>query len=290
MSSLRTKHTVHSSKFAERKRREIVIVFFLCSFCAILLLTAFILLVRSGPLQIMNVNVVGTSLSGNDLIANAAHKVLTDGTRRFVPDTSILFFSKSKIATVIASQFPNVKDFSISRTGFSQITISIYDRTPVAIVCTGFRDEEGNDDCLWSDERGFVFSPVASTSMEYNESTYNHYYVPGGVELGKYFLEEKIFRDLEIFMKGAVHGGLETRGILIGENGQYEMYIKNRNGASEATVYFDNRAPFDATLENLLTFWQNGLEKKKSSLSSTSTSAINYINLRFGNTVYYSTE
>lgn len=290
MSSLRAKHAVHSSKFAEKRRRELLVVFFLCTLCMLSVIAAFILLIRSGPLQIVNVNVAGTSVSGKDLIAEATQKALTDGTRHLIPDTSILFFPKSKIAAAITSQFPDVKDFSISRTGFSEITISIYDRTPAAIVCAGFRDESGDSACLWSDEHGFVFSPIASSSTAYNDRAFNRYYIPSGLELGKYFIEEKKFKELEQFVRGAARGGLEPLGVLIGENGQYEMYVKNRRGDSEATVYFDTHAPFDATLSNLLIFWQNGLENRKVNARATSTPAFDYINLRFGNTVYYSTE
>ena len=64
------------------------------------------------------------------------------------------------------------------------------------------------------------------------------------------------------------------------------MFIKNTQKDSEITVYFDDRSPFDSTLQNLLTFWQDSIENKK----ATSTPAFDYINLRFGNTVYYSTQ
>jgi hypothetical protein len=284
MSSLRAKQTVHSAKFAEKRRKEFIVVFFLCTLCLLSVLAAFILLIRSAPLQIRNVEVAGNNFTPKDEISNAVQKALTDGVGRLIPDTSILFFSKSKITAAIATQFPDVKNFSVSRSGFSEITISLNERTPAAIVCAGFRDvEAGDTDCFWTDEHGLVFTSLASSSMSFKDQAFNHYYLPGGVEIGKNFVEESRFKELETFVGGARRAGLDPRGVLIGENGQYEMYIKNIKGDSEATVYFDDRSSFDSTLSNLLTFWNNALSTKKDR-------AFDYINLRFGNTVYYSRE
>ena len=82
-------------------------------------------------------------------------------------------------------------------------------------------------------------------------------------------------KNLQDFVKGVRASGISTLGILIGEEGSYELYIKNRD-LSTAVVYFDDRIPFESTMSNLLAFWDN----KEANY--------NYINLRFGNNIFYS--
>ena len=68
-------------------------------------------------------------------------------------------------------------------------------------------------------------------------------------------------------------------------NGNFELYIKNKD-QSITVVYFDDRTPFDKTAENFLAFWQSAQDKK---LGLTVVPTFDYINLRFGNNVFYTT-
>ncbi len=238
-------------------------------------------------LQVREVLVDGSTLLPKDEISNEALASLGGSYGGIIPHTSILFFPDSEIHEAVSTKFKEIQDFTIHRSGFDSLTISLAEREPAAIVCAGFREESTRDDCYWSDKHGYIFASTASSAASYNEEAFDHFYVPadsGEVKPGKNFVEENLFNDLLNFIHGATKAGLEPLGLLVGENGEYEMYIKNKKGDTEATVSFDNKAPLDTMLSNLLVFWENSNSTKK----ATSTPAYDYINLRFGNTVYYS--
>lgn len=279
----------HSPKYAQKKRNKILGLLVLFFLCVVTVLVAFVLLMRSSFLQIDTVTIEGSTLMPKESIKALALNALSGNYMKVFPLTNIIFFPKSKIKKILSDNFKDIKDFSIFRSGLSSITISIAERVPVAIVCSGFRYETSADDCYWSDAHGYVFGSVDPSTTSFSDTIYNHYYVPtdkADITPGKNFVDEKRFKELENFTQGAIKGGLQPLAILIGDNGEYEMYMKNKIGDSEMTVYFDDRRPFDATLENLLTFWQNTFDIHK----ATSTPVFDYINLRFGNTIYYSRE
>lgn len=281
--------SLHSPKYLKERKRKRSILLFLSVLAVLSVLAAGILLLRLPSFQIGKVEVEGSTFASKEEIARAALNSLTGSYLGIVPRSNIFFFPKSKITEAVRGAFPEVQDFSIHRTGWGEITISLAERVPVAIVCAGFREDGEHANCFWSDKRAYLFSSTASSSIVWNDGAYDRFYVPGqgeNIGLGKTFIDEGRFSDLVNFMEGALKGGLLPLGVLIGENGEYEMYVKNKGGDTEATIYFDDRSPFEATLSNLITFWNDNGKTGK----ATTTQAYNYINLRFGNAVYYSSQ
>jgi hypothetical protein len=279
---------VHSDKFRTERRKRRQAFFFLVILCLLTIGAASILLMKAPFFQIKTVIVEGDTISPHEAISSVALSSLGGSYFHVIPRSNIFFFSKGAIEDALAHNFKELKKFSIHRSGLSSITLSLVERTPSAVICAGFRDETSKNDCYWGDEHGYIFGSIATSSLDSAVDTLSHYYVSSAdttVAPGTNFIPEKRFTDLQNFLSGAAKGGLLPLGVLVGDNGEYEMYIKNKNSNSEVTVYFDDRSPFEKTLENLLTFWNNADTKK-----ATTTPSFDYINLRFGNTVYYSTQ
>lgn len=275
-----------SSKYAQKLRTRRIVIGFLSILCLLTIAAAVILAMRSSLFEINKVVVKGTAMLSSQEIEKKALESAPLGS--------------AEIKKNILSDFMGIESVSLSRSWFKTLTITVHERVPAAIVCPGFRDDTASGvaasaGCYASDAHGYVFSTVASTTSALSTNSLTSYYIPtdsGETLLGTHFVEEKRFDELEHLVQGARLGGLSPQGILIEDNGEYEMYVKNQKGDSEVTVYFDDKAPFDATLSNLLTFWQNFPKKKdaKNTTPATTTQSFDYINLRFGNTVYYSTQ
>lgn len=300
-------------------------ILFLSIFCIITLLTSGIFFVRSSLFQVSNIVVRGPAHSSTDLttdfpveeVRQKAFAVIEEDVKMnawwIFPRNSIFFVSKSKIENVLQDMFKDINTITVSRSGLRELTVSLQERVPVAVVCFSFLEHstatEGNNgatNCFYSDRHGYIFSPISSSTTPSSFTkisssisipsfdtldSYSYYYVPtdkATSPLGTTFVDEKRLGELENLINGTHQGGLSPLGILIGDNGEYELYVKNKKGDSEVTVYFDDKVPFEKTLSNLLTFWQNPFGTK--SLKATTTPAFDYINLRFGNTVYYSTQ
>jgi hypothetical protein len=273
---------IHSTKFAEKRRRQRQTIFFLGMLCLVTLSASAIFILRAPFLQVKKVVVEGTTLVSQEAVAQTALSSLSGNYWNIVPRSNIFFYSKNSLSQSVQEKFSEVQDFKVHRNGLSGLKLTLRERVPAAVVCAGFREEGNEGECFWSDSKGFIFGEVTGSTTK----IFNHYYVTSedGVKVGTNFVPEARFTELQKFLGGALRGGLVPLGVLVGDDGQYEMYIKNETGDTEVTVYFDASAPFDTTLENLLAFWQNTVKGKK----ATSTPVFDYINLRFGNTVYYS--
>jgi|GEM_PF-2746383 len=267
MSSVKSTRVVHSSKYAQKKRARRMTTFFLLMFCFAILATSGILISRSSYLKIDSIVVKGVSDTLAGKVRMNALAAAGGGSK--------------EVEKVLRENFHEINTLDVRRSGLRELTLKLMERTPAAIVCSGFRDEEDSSTCYLSDRSGFIFAPASTTLAT---QTFTRYYVPtdrGNSPIGTIFVDGNRFQDLEKFVSGARKGGLSPLGVLIGEHGEYEMYVKNMNSDSEVTIYFDDKSPFETTLSNLLVFWQNSRSTKQS---------FDYINLRFGNTVYYSTQ
>ena len=203
-----------------------------------------------------------------------------------IPKSSTFFYPKDEIEQAVKNSFKKIDSLSISRSGLSGLILKITEKAPSAIVCVGFHDDNDSDqDCYFSDKDGYVYEK----SPQFSEGVYPKYYITRNNNqevLGTTFISTDLFRNLQAFVANAGKSNISPLGLFIGDGGKYELYVKNLD-ESEAVVYFDNRQPLEKTLSNFIAFWNDSLKKKK---NATSTPAFEYINLRYGNNIFYATK
>jgi hypothetical protein len=204
-----------------------------------------------------------------------------------IPKSNILFYPKLVIEDNLINLFKKIDGVSVSRTGVNSIKVDIKERETVAIVCGGFHNEDDtNQKCYSVDKDGYVFEE----SADFSEGVYPHYYLDldsknAGI-IGSTFIDKELFLQFQKFMAMIQKEHISIVGLLIGEKNQYELYIKNKDD-TETVVYFDNRTPLEKTASNLILFWNDSMLKKK---NATTTPIFDYINLRFGNNIFYVTK
>lgn len=257
--------SLQSPKYQQKRRKKIVVIISLLILCAVTLTASLVSLARLPTFQIKEIELVGSkNLSALAMQEKAFQAISSAST-----SASILFFSKKNIEEELKEEFKGIESANISRTSLSSIKINIKERVPIALVCYGFHEENSeNDDCSFSDSKGYIFERVPRP----HPNGYNTYYISGISFIDERFVDEKRLAELQKFINGAEQAGIDVDGILVSEDGEYEMYTEQ-----DTTIYFDDRIPFDETLAHLLAFWR-----------ASPSSPLNYINLRFGNTIYYS--
>jgi hypothetical protein len=207
---------------------------------------------------------------------------------KILPKSNIVIFPKQDIASTTKSLFKEIETISIHRSGISSISIDIKEKTPIAILCDGF---EGDNDikCFLIDFDGFAYKQVQNT----NYSNLNKYYTTALTDsdiLGKKFLEPSKLKEFDDFIKGISKIGIIPMGILINDGGQYEMYIEDtlhqtKNASSTpVTIYMNDKISLSKILYNFQVFWKNYQNTVKNS------KPFDYIDMRFGNTVFYATK
>ncbi|MDO8430401.1 MAG: hypothetical protein Q7S72_00205 [Candidatus Taylorbacteria bacterium] len=271
--------TLKSTKYIQKQRKQLIWNIALSIFAVILLLVVFIMFVRLPFFQIKNIKVDGVESIDGAEIENIVKPFLAGNYLYFIPRSHFLLYPKGEIMDTLLLKYEKINTLKSNIKGISTYSLIITERVPHVLVCEGW--SEDGENCYLADHKGYIFEIASSTnsSLKY----FKYYSNTGSTTPGNYFIDTQRFLDLQMFVKNLADAGIEANGMLIGEEGSYELYIKNKDG-STAVVYFDNRLELDKTLSNLIVFWQNAMNKK---IGLDSVPNFDYINLRFGNNVFY---
>jgi hypothetical protein len=229
-----------------------------------------------------NIEVVGTeTISSEDIVKNIKQSM--EGEYVYViPKTSIFFYPKSSVYENLLRTFPKIDTIESEIEGTSKIKFSVKEKIPSVVVCEGFREDESSSSCYFSDMTGYIYEKV---DQQFDGVYFKYYLNTSSTTLtvGSNFIEKDRFSKLQEFVEGINDTIVPATGILIADDGSYELYIQNRD-LSTAVVYFDDRTSFEKTLQNLSVFLANANSKK---IGVETIPNFEYINLRFGNNVFY---
>lgn len=280
----RRTRTLQSAKYLEKKKKRFIVNLSLGLAIAIFSIVLLVFILRLPALQINEVEVSGVKTLDSSEIKLATLAAMDGKYLNLISKNNTLFFSKKNIEEVLKNSFKKIDSINISRESISTLKVEIKESAPKAIVCEGFRQEEDESKCFFVDDEAYIFEKASMIS----DGVYTKYYINHGdtpISLGNNFIDKNRFSDLQRFVENLRVANISIGGIFIGEGGNYELYVKN-NDQSITVVYFDDRTPFEKTSSNFLAFWQSALENK---LGTIATTTFDYINLKFGNNVFYTT-
>lgn len=282
----RRSRILKSPKLVQKKRKKLIITALLSFSCIILFIIFLILFFQLNFLQISSIEIKGNSTLSSQEIQQLTLETVEGYYFGLIPKSNSLFYPKNLISNTLTNSFKKIDNLKIRRKGLSGLKIDIIEKEPVALACKGFRNEEENEQkCYSVDENGFVFEE----SPLFSEGVYPYYYINLDDDkdiVGDFFIDTDLFKDLQDFIKIIKDSRISAIGILIGENGQYELYIKNVD-LSESIIYFDDKISFEKTASNLIAFWNETVFNKN---GTSSAPIFEYINLRFGNNIFYVTK
>jgi len=267
-----------SSKVIQKKRKKYIIITLLSFLCSIIFLIVLIFILRLPSLQISTIK---TNVEYSSEIEKVALQVLNDSYLYIIPKTNFLLYPRSSLKKVLLESFKNIDSLEIKRKGINTLNINIKEKSPIAIACEGFYSEElDNEKCFLIDENGYIFSNIKDSVIEdFNSDLFLKFYLLSNLKnslIDTHIVDKERFKELINFSEIAKKGNLNPQGILIGANGNYEMYAKNKDG-SDLIIYFNDKYSFDKSASNLIAFWEN----------SSQTDLFDSINLRFGNNIFY---
>ncbi len=281
--------TLQSAKYLQKKRKRLLKNLSLGVAGAIALIALLIFIFTLEPLQISTINVTGTKTLSVEEIRSAVNATLQGKYLNIIPKTSGLFFSEEKTRQELLNSFKKIHSVEFDHKDLDTLNISITESIPQAIVCEGFREDERWDDCFYVDEKGYIFEK----SSQFSDGVYLKYFVnmdSDPLTIGTSFMDEVKFKELQSFAKKFNDAEISVTGILVGALGSYELYIRNSD-QSVTVIYFDDVNPLDKTFSNFIAFWQSAKDNKLGERTGTSTAPVfDYINLRFGNNIFYTTK
>lgn len=230
------------------------------------------------------VRVEGTENVPPRLVRAFVETKLNDGTHPIISRGNIFLYPKAEIAKNISEYFPRIFNAQISREGLlaQAITVTVKERQPFAIWCQrignnekaeGNRHTEREDECFDMDEGGFVFAESAASTST-GMLVFTGELATSSRPIGQTFLPGQ-FAGVLALLNRLQDGGFPATSVSVENEQDFAVSLAER---------FVLRASFGADADSLVRNLQDVLS---SDSLREKENTIEYVDLRFGNRVYY---
>jgi hypothetical protein len=249
-----------------RKRKIRILLFVLISIAVITLILLLSWGSRHSRIKVEEVIVTGVRELPQRVVEAFATTILNDGSFKIFSRNNIFLYPRSKIEEEILEEFPRAMAAIVSLSSIKDpsVVVEIKEREPHSLWC------RSTSNCFFLDETGFIFAPAEGVII----SGGNIY--TGGIvgenPIGNSFLPNhfvKISKLIEGVRDLAIH--VKTINVL----NDADFSIIDNNGM-HLKVSFNQS--YEEILSNLKAILGSSAIKDKE---------IDYIDLRFGNRVYY---
>jgi cell division septal protein FtsQ len=279
---IRKRSSLKPQSLIRRKRRRLILQILLVIILLALVATGVWYGSRIHALQIQN-----TMVSGNVSVDTAEIQTIVNnnisGTYwKFFPRSNVLWYPRKAIAADIAAEYPVFDTVNVHISDFHNLVVTVHERAPAALWCKSQTDPTAlvstlipSDDCYLMDQTGYVYAPAP----DFSGQVYLRYYglITADDPIRQTFTVYPSLPDLADFVSEiSQQNNFTVTGIFARGNGEYELHLQN-NGI----IIFSNSQDLATTFTNLETLLD------QSGLSTSTSSTFQYIDLRFGNKVYY---
>lgn len=254
-----------SSKKLRRKRFFLRILFF---FTLILILTAGAIWSLYIPkLRIQKISVEGAEILSVERITSNISEFLKGRYLWLIPKDNIFIASKKEINRNLLNNFPRIKEILLNKNFPNNLSIKIKERRSEALLC-----KKESDECVYTDEDGFVFEKAPYFSGEIFLKFFDERDVKSSV-FDKLLLVEQ-FKGLIDFKNYISRENIKISSINLKKDGIYELQT-----SEGLVILLNERNDFRLAFENLKTALDSSIKENQKNLE--------YIDLRFGNKVFY---
>lgn len=282
-------HSPRLSELKKRRRRAIFNKFFIILFGLAILFAFSAYFSKLEGLNINQIEILGNKVVETSQIQSEINELIAGKYLWIFPKANVLYYPKNKIENALQNKFHRLNKINLSIENQKTLTISVTEREAKYTWC-GILPKEitlinsNEEKCYFLDEKGYVFDIAPYFSGE----VYFKFYGRGELDInnptGTYFSSQN-FEQLILFKNILVSMGIKPTIINILENGDIEIFLaKGEKNLFGPKIIFESDADFKNVAENLQAALGtepllSGFKKKYSSLL--------YIDLRFGNKVYF---
>ncbi len=299
---MRKRNVLNSPRLEElkRKRRRIlrnkILVYF---FIFLAVLIGLVFLSRWKKINIENVVISGNEIIDTEALDKVVRSDIAGNYLWIFPKTNFLIYPKNKIKNDLALQFKRLSNISINEKNFKTLEINVSEYEGEYTWCGDVLPPasaggaqaslpavggEINNKCYFLDTNGYVFDEAPY----FSGNVYLKFFgkIDRNTELatGFSFLPHT-FEKVISFVDNLQKMGLKISAVFVKTDGDMELYLSSGVSLSNMPkIIFKANADFEKLAENLQAALsveplQSDFKKKYSSLQ--------YIDLRFGNKVYY---
>lgn len=268
----------HHEEYLRRKKKRRYIFIGSLIFVLVSIISILSYIAHRKEFRIVNVNLFGGVLVTEDEVQAKTFEFLNGSYFWLFPKNNAFLYPKSRLEDYLKEKFKRIDTIDISLKNFQRLSVVITERKHFAIWCKGLpKLEVDEEQCYFMDKNSTIFAPAPNFSGD----AYFKYYGllleenPIGKE---YISSSTVFYDISRFVDSAKKLTLRPQYVLAKGNSEYMMKL-----SSGTDILFDTKESIAKTSENLSLL----LSTDALSTLDKSNLPIEYIDLRFGNKLFY---
>lgn len=283
------KNTINSPRLNEirRKRHKALrnkVLFFSFLFIFLLTLASFALHIKK--INIKNIEIVGNKVVENKDIIKIAENELNGNYLWIFPKSNFLIYPKNNIKNKLTTNLTRLNNISISTKDSETLLIETNEYEGKYLWCgiNPVAEMDITNKCYFMDSSGYIFDEAPYFSGEIYFKIFGNSFnaqLNNNNPIGSSFLKEN-FNNLISFKNSLEMMGIQSYSFVLDENGDGNMFIsKNLTGAK---IIFKINSDYPKIIGNLESIINT---EPLASTIKNKLNTLNYIDLRFGNKVYY---
>lgn len=201
---------------------------------------------------------------------------LFDGSHSFLSRTNVLFFPRADIEKTIVTYFPRIRSAEISRASLlaRALTVTVQERESYARWCLPAQADTSSHQCYLMDEEGLIFAELAASTHALSTEYIFMGDLSEGASIGQTYLAGQ-FAGIRALLEKLGQAGYSAQSILAESDQDFSVLLSD--GFIVRASFGQDVGVLVRNLELILD--SPSLRGKES--------ALEYIDLRFGNRVYY---
>ncbi len=272
----------------KRKKRKILKrkIFFLV-FSFILILIGLSFLSKLEKINIDNIQISGNKMVETKMIEEVVKEKLAGYYFGIFPKTNFIIYPQHKIEAELKNKFKRIKDVFVNDRNIKTLEIYISEYEGKYLWCGITPPElvDNNQKCYFMAEEGYIFDEAPYFSGEVYLKFYGLVY-PAQTDnpSGSYFFQPNFIKLISL-KETLEKTGIKPVVFYIQNDGDIKMFLSSSSMSQKGPeIIFKTDADFEKVAENLQTILTT--EPFKSDFRNKYSSLL-YIDLRFGNKVYY---
>lgn len=274
----------------KKRRRKVYrnrVIFFAICFLIIFVGLAFIS--RIDKININEIKISGNKIIETKDIEEVVKENISGHYLWVFPKSNFIIYPKAKIKRELADKFKRFKEIKLDVQNIKTLEISVLEREAEytwcgAVLPTWTSDVQVDQKCYFMDSFGYIFDEAPYFSGEVYFKFYGKTDSNNENPSGNYFLLNN-FNRIILFIENIKLMNLEPSVFVLDEGGEGNIYLSsNKSFPMNPKLIFKINSDFEKLIENLQAI--TNTEPLKTELVEKFNSLL-YIDLRFGNKVYY---
>jgi hypothetical protein len=264
----KTKYKKASSRIAKRGRVRKIFSSSLKIGLPVAMIIGAILFFRADFLKVKNLAVLGAQVVPQENIKSAVSNYISGNKFLVIPKSDIFFINKAGLAAALMAQFPRIEKVNINKQFFDRgIELKVVERSADFLWCSE------SSECYFMEKNGLVFEKILGTGIAQDKIIFRGI-LTGDPVMKKFVTSEQ----MQYYIK------------LIGvfENAQFKITAINVEAVDKVVVKTNiGDIIFNPEDGDLTAAAQNAILLINEMKSKNPNVHFNYIDIRFGNKMFY---